>query len=135
MAPRLRKDFDVPGSSGSVRVRQKQEPCLYSIAWNKFEVVPGEFSVHYSLELEKEMVRRFKPSHQLKCRLLIDGIALLSHLAKPVGKGHYEGTFKTVPFNQPKLGQSLLRNLEFAVIEVVLRPQLICTFKLLLGLP
>ena len=64
------------------------------------------------------MVRQFKPSHQLICKLLMDGTCLVNHLITPVVKRHYEGTFKVVPFYQPKLKETLVRNLEFAVIEV-----------------
>ncbi len=120
MAPRLRKDFDVPGVlTGSLRVHQDKQPCLYNIARNNIEVVPGEFSVHVSLELDKKIVRRFKPSHLLKCSLYVDGTALVYHLFEPtLAQRHYEGTFKTVPFHDPKLDQTLMRKLEFAVIEV-----------------
>ena len=84
-------------SSGSVKITS-----------HVFTALP-ETVLRWCLELEKETVRHFATSSPvtIRCKLWIDGTYLVHYLIEPVVKGHYEGTFKAVPFYQPKLKETL----------------------------
>ena len=98
----------------------KAMPCLFNTVRGCFEVMPGEFSVHFILDVDKEVVKQFKSNHHLLCTLMVDQTAVNYRRFRPtVALRRCEGTISKAYLYQPVQGYYHVRKLEFAEIKVM----------------